>query len=72
MFFAFQNITLEGTGKFVTGISVILRDVTLFTSGLYGCEASANPSFHTELVRKRMTVLGKLLYMVHMRLINTS
>ena len=54
-----QNITLEGTGKFVTGISVILKDVTLFTSGLYGCEASAHPSFHTELVRKRMTVLGK-------------
>ena len=57
--FILQNITLEGTGKFVTGISVILKDVTLFTSGLYGCEASAHPSFHTELVRKRMTVLGK-------------
>lgn len=54
-----QNITLEGTGKLVTGISVILGDVTLFTSGLYSCEASANPSFHTELVRKRMTVLVK-------------
>ena len=54
----FQNITLEGTGKTVTGISVIFRGVTLFTSGLYGCEASANPSFHTQLVRKRMTVLG--------------
>ena len=40
---------------------MILRDVTLFTSGLYGCEASAQPSFHTELVRKRMTVLGKFL-----------
>ena len=37
---------------------MIFRGVTLFTSGLYGCEASANPSFHTQLVRKRMTVLG--------------
>ena len=56
--FFFQNITLEGLGKTVTGLHVVFSDVTLFTTGLYGCEASADPSFHTQLVRKHLTVLG--------------
>ncbi len=41
------------------GIEVILKDVNLFTTGLFGCEASAEESFHTALVRKHLTVLGK-------------
>ena len=45
--------------KKVIGISVTLRDINLFTTGLFGCEASAEESFHTALVRKQMTVLGK-------------
>lgn len=44
--------------KQVSGISVTLRDINLFTTGLFGCEASAEESFHTALVRKQMTVLG--------------
>ena len=52
-------MTLDGSGKVVYGISLILRDVNLFTTGLYGCEASAEASFHTDLVRKFMTVDGK-------------
>jgi len=45
--------------KKVDGISVTLRDINLFTTGLFGCEASAEESFHTALVRKQMTVLVK-------------
>merc|ERR1712038_272517 len=52
-----QNISLDGTGETATGMRVIFQDVTLFTTGLYGCEASANPSFHTQLTRKHLTVL---------------
>ena len=52
-------MVLNGTGRDVTGLSLTLTDVNLFTTGLYGCEASADGSFHTELVRKYMTVLGK-------------
>ena len=55
----FQNVSLNGTGSTVVGLRVTLFDVNLFTTGLYGCEASADPSFHTELVRRHMTVLGK-------------
>ena len=54
-----QNITLSGSGNTATGLHVIFRDVTLFTTGLYGCEASADPSFHTQLTRKHLTVLGE-------------
>ena len=50
---------MNGTGSTVTGLTVTLSEVNLFTTGLYGCEASADPSFHTELVRKYMAVLGK-------------
>ena len=50
---------MNGTGSTVVGLTVTLFDVNLFTTGLYGCEASADPSFHTELVRKHMTILGK-------------
>ena len=57
----FQNVSLNGTGSTVVGLTVTLFDVNLFTTGLYGCEASADPSFHTELVRKHMTILGKTL-----------
>ena len=56
----FQNVTFDGSGKSVTGISLNLREVNLFTTGLYGCEASAEGSFHTDLVRKFMTVVGEL------------
>ena len=56
-----QNITLAGSGKTATGLHVIFKDVTLFTTGLYGCEASADPSFHTQLTRKHLTVLGEFL-----------
>ena len=45
--------------KKVDGLTVMLRDINLFTTGLFGCEASAEESFHTALVRKQMTVLGK-------------
>jgi hypothetical protein len=60
MAFLFQNVTLDGAGKAVSGLSLIFKDVNLFTTGLYGCEASAEGSFHTDLVRKFMTVVGKL------------
>lgn len=50
---------LNGTGSTVTGLTVVLGDVDLFTSGIFGCEASADPSFHTDIDRKRMTVLGE-------------
>ena len=53
-------MTIDGAGKSVSGISLILKDVNLFTTGLYGCEASAEGSFHTDLVRKFMTVVGEL------------
>ena len=52
-------MSLNGTGSTVVGLRVTLFDVNLFTTGLYGCEASADPSFHTALVRRHMTVLGK-------------
>ena len=58
----FQNVSLNGTGSTVVGLTVTLQDVNLFTTGLYGCEASADPSFHTELVRKHMTILGNRIY----------
>ena len=45
--------------KQVIGLTVTLKDVNLFTTGLFGCEASSEESFHTALVRKRMTVLGE-------------
>lgn len=54
-----ESITLNGTGKTVTGLHVTLRDVNLFSTGLYGCEASAEESFHTQIVRKYMTVIVK-------------
>jgi len=54
-----KNVSLNGTGSTVVGLTVTLFDVNLFTTGLYGCEASADPSFHTELVRKHMTILVK-------------
>ena len=56
--FKLQGVSLNGTGSTVVGVTVTLSDVNLFTTGLYGCEASADPSFHTELVRKHMTILG--------------
>ena len=46
--------------KKVVGLTVTLQEVNLFTTGLFGCEASAEESFHTALVRKQMTVLGKI------------
>ena len=52
-------MTLDGAGKAASGLSLIFKDVNLFTTGLYGCEASAEGSFHTDLVRKFMTVVGK-------------
>lgn len=52
-------MTFDGSGKAVTGLSLIFKDVNLFTTGLYGCEASSEGSFHTDLVRKFMTVIGK-------------
>ena len=55
-----QKIDVSGDDpKKVDGIFVTLKDVNLFTTGLFGCEASAEESFHTALVRKQMTVLGK-------------
>ena len=55
-----QKVEVHGDDpKKVIGISVTLRDINLFTTGLFGCEASAEESFHTALVRKQMTVLGK-------------
>jgi hypothetical protein len=45
--------------KQVVSIQVTLQDVNLFTTGLFGCEASAEESFHTAVVRRQMTVLGK-------------
>ena len=45
--------------KKVVGLTVTLQEVNLFTTGLFGCEASAEESFHTALVRKQMTVLGE-------------
>ncbi len=41
------------------GLHVTLQSVNLFTSGLFGCEASADKSYHTELTRRKMTVVGE-------------
>ena len=58
-----QKVDVHGDDpKKVDGISVTLRDINLFTTGLFGCEASAEESFHTALVRKQMTVLGKSIF----------
>ena len=55
-----QNVEVHGKDpKKVVGLTVTLQEVNLFTTGLFGCEASAEESFHTALVRKQMTVLGK-------------
>lgn len=54
-------MTLSGKGAEVTGVTLTLADVNLHTTGLYGCEASAEPSFHTELVRKHITVIGEFI-----------
>ena len=48
--------------KQVIGLTVTLEEVNLFTTGLFGCEASAEESFHTALVRKQMTVLGNIYF----------
>ena len=48
--------------KQVIGLTVTLEEVNLFTTGLFGCEASAEESFHTALVRKQMTVLGNVYF----------
>ncbi len=58
LFLTIQDVSLNGTGSTVDGLTVTLSDVNLFTTGLYGCEASADPSFHTELVRRHLTILG--------------
>ena len=59
-FFFLQKVDVNGDEpKRVDGITVTLRDVNLFTTGLFGCEASAEESFHTALVRRQMTVLGE-------------
>ena len=59
-FILLQKIDVSGDDpKKVDGIFVTLNDVNLFTTGLFGCEASAEESFHTALVRRQMTVLGK-------------
>ena len=56
-----QNVQVHGKDpKKVVGLTVTLQEVNLFTTGLFGCEASAEESFHTALVRKQMTVLGKI------------
>ena len=58
--FHLQDIDVHGKDpKQVIGLTVTLEEVNLFTTGLFGCEASAEESFHTALVRKQMTVLGK-------------
>jgi len=55
-----QNVEVHGKDpKKVVGLTVTLQEVNLFTTGLFGCEASAEESFHTALVRKQMTVLVK-------------
>ena len=57
-----QNVDVHGEDpKQVIGLTVTLKDVNLFTTGLFGCEASAEESFHTALIRKQMTVLGMFL-----------
>ena len=57
---SFQNVEVHGKDpKKVVGLTVTLQEVNLFTTGLFGCEASAEESFHTALVRKQMTVLGE-------------
>ncbi|XP_071747493.1 uncharacterized protein [Lepeophtheirus salmonis] len=52
-----KDVSLDGNGKHIVGVNITLSDVNLFTTGLYGCEASADSSFHTQLVRKYLTVL---------------
>ena len=65
--FPLQKVDVHGDDpKKVDGISVTLRDINLFTTGLFGCEASAEESFHTALVRKQMTVLGKTFMRSHL------
>ena len=54
-------MTLTGSGPEVTGVTLTLANINLHTTGLYGCEASAEPSFHTELVRKHLTVMGEFI-----------
>lgn len=61
-----QNVEVHGKDpKKVVGLTVTLQEVNLFTTGLFGCEASAEESFHTALVRKQMTVLGKISTVLH-------
>lgn len=55
-----ENVLVHGEEpKQTRGLTVMLDDVNLFTTGKYGCEASAEESFHTDLVWKKMTVLVK-------------
>ena len=61
--FHLQDIDVHGKDpKQVIGLTVTLEEVNLFTTGLFGCEASAEESFHTALVRKQMTVLGNVYF----------
>jgi len=54
-----QDVALNGSGDEAFGVSLTLSEVNLFTTGLYGCEASAEKSFHTEIARKQLTVIGR-------------
>ena len=41
-------------------ISLVLEEANLYTTGLYGCEVSAEqPSYDTKIDRKKIQVLGK-------------
>ena len=48
-----------GNGTWVSGLGLTLAAADLFTTGLYGCEASADGSYHTAIVRRHMTVIGE-------------
>jgi len=62
-------VALNGSGDAAVGVSLTLADVNLFTTGLYGCEASADESFHTEIARKQLTVIGKDITVEQIRLL---
>ena len=38
--FYFQNVTFDGSGKSVTGVSLILKEINLFTTGINATKLS--------------------------------
>ena len=59
-----KKILLLFSLQFVSGsLSVILRSVSLFSAGLFGCEVSADyPEYDTDIRRKHLHVFGEINY----------